>query len=199
MSTNETRLHDWRIQLMITDDYDRCLQRKLPSIPSHEQKLYHPDGFRQWPMPRYTSYECGTGWQVGCIMISGMEIRRNWGPRLGSRGNRSIEFRNSGLEESYQLGVPFFCFSLLFSFPYYITWISAQYKWRRHGFLPLPDHSQVEVEFPRALDRLKGYCKVPIGSGTIELVRVRTRHDWLMLFCGFRFSCMAYAAQEVYA
>jgi len=27
----------------------------------------------------------------------------------------SIEFQNSGLEESYQLGVPFFCFSVLFS------------------------------------------------------------------------------------
>jgi hypothetical protein len=33
----------------------------------------------------------------------------------------SIEFRNSGLEESYQFGVPFFCFfsSLLFSILYY--------------------------------------------------------------------------------
>jgi len=29
-------------------------------------------------------------------------------------------------------------------------WISAQYKWRRHGFLPPPETSQVEVEFPRA-------------------------------------------------
>jgi len=50
-------------------------------------------------------------------MSSGVEIRRHCGPRLGSGGNGSILFRNSGLEESYQLGVPFFCFfsSLLFS------------------------------------------------------------------------------------
>ena len=28
---------------MITDGYERCRQRKLPSMPSHERKLYHPD------------------------------------------------------------------------------------------------------------------------------------------------------------
>jgi hypothetical protein len=37
-----------------------------------------------------------------------------------------------------------------------LHWISARYKWRRHGFLPPPDHSQVEVEFPHALDPPKG-------------------------------------------
>ena len=47
--------------------------------------------------------------------------------------------------------------------------------------LPPPDHSQVEVEFPRAPDPPKGYRTVPIGCGTFEFVRVRTRHDWLML------------------
>ena len=47
--------------------------------------------------------------------------------------------------------------------------------------LPPPDLSQWEVEFPRAPDPPKGYHKVPIGSGTFEFVRVRTRHDWLML------------------
>ena len=35
-------------QLMYTiDGYDRCRQRMLPSMPSHERKLYHPDKFRQ--------------------------------------------------------------------------------------------------------------------------------------------------------
>jgi len=29
-------------------------------------------------------------------------------------------------------------------------WISAQYKWHRHGFLPILETSQVEVEFPHA-------------------------------------------------
>jgi hypothetical protein len=38
----------------------------------------------------------------------------------------------------------------------------------------------VEVEFPRAPDPPKGYRTVPIGCGTYEFVRVRTRHDCLM-------------------
>jgi len=41
----------------------------------------------------------------------------------------------------------FSCLSLLFS-----SWISAQYKWRRHGFYHLP----LELEFPRAPDPPKG-------------------------------------------
>ena len=53
------------MQFMYTiDGYDRCRQRKLPSMPSHERKLYHPDEFRQRPTPRNTIYESGTGWQV---------------------------------------------------------------------------------------------------------------------------------------
>jgi hypothetical protein len=63
--------------------------------------------------------------------------------------------------------------------------------------LPPPDLSQWEVEFPRAPDPPKGYCTVQIGSGTFEFVRVRTRHDCLML--SFPFSCTVYAAQEVCA
>jgi len=51
--------------------------------------------------------------------------------------------------------------------------------------LPPPDRSQVEVEFPRVPDPPKGYRTVPIGSGTYEFVRVRTRHDCLMLFLSF--------------
>ena len=54
-------------------------------------------------------YEFGSGHKEG--LRSEARERRKW----------SIEFRNSGLEESYQLGVPFFCFfsSLLFSTLYY--------------------------------------------------------------------------------
>jgi hypothetical protein len=62
-----------------------------------------------------------------------------------------------------------------------LLWISAQYKWRRHGFLPHPGHSRVEGEFPRVPDPPKGYRTVPNGRGTFEFVRVRTRHDCLML------------------
>jgi len=101
----------------------------------------------------------------------------------GAEENWSIEFRNSGLEESYQLGVPFFCFfsSLLFS-SYFITSLDlGAVQMASARVLPPPDPSQREVEFPRAPDPPKGYCTVPIGSGTFKFVRVRTRHDCLML------------------
>jgi len=62
--------------------------------------------------------------------------------------------------------------------------------------LPPPDLSHWEVEFPRAPNPPKGYRTVPIGSGTFQLVRVRTRHDCIMLFL---VSYTGYAAQEVCA
>jgi len=51
--------------------------------------------------------------------------------------------------------------------------------------LPPPDISQREVEFHRAPNRPKGYRTVPIGSGTIEFVRARTRHDLFNAFLLF--------------
>jgi len=81
------------------DGYDCYWQRKPRSKPSHQLKLYHLDDSNKDLCQRGTSYECGTGWQVGCCMSSGVEIRRNWGPSLGSGGNGPIQFRNSGLEE----------------------------------------------------------------------------------------------------
>jgi len=94
--------------------------------------------------------------------------------------NRVSELRTGG---KLSIGRSFLLFLLFSSLLHTLLlhWISAQYKWRRHGFLPPPDHSQVEVGFPRAPDPPKGYCTVPIGSGTFEFVRVRTRHDCLML------------------
>jgi len=65
----------------------------------------------------------------------------------------------------------------MFLFPlYFFTfWITAQYKWHRHGFLPPPETSQVEVEFPCALDPLKGcpqrYCLVVGLMGSYIWVR----------------------------
>jgi len=38
-----------------------------------------------------------------------------------------------------------------------LHWISARYKWRRPGFSPPPNRSQVQVEFPRAPDPPKGH------------------------------------------
>jgi hypothetical protein len=52
--------------------------------------------------------------------------------------------------------VLFWMFLLSLLFTSLLLWISAQYKWRWHGFLPPPEISQVEVEFPRAPDPPKG-------------------------------------------
>jgi len=62
-----------------------------------------------------------------------------------------------------------------------LLWISAQYKWRRHGFLPPPEISQVEVEFPRAPDPPNGYHMVLIGCGTYGFVRLRTLNGCLIV------------------
>jgi hypothetical protein len=124
-------------------------------MPSHERKLYSPDDSDKALRQDDMSYECSTGWQVGCCMSSGVEIRRNAGPRLGSGGNGSIEFRNSGLKESYQLGVPFFCFfsSLLFSILFYFFGSRPGTNGIGTGFYHLP----MEVEFPCAPDPPKGH------------------------------------------
>jgi hypothetical protein len=57
-----------------------------------------------------------------------------------------------GLEEWDWTFYEGFTLFTLFTF----LWISAQYKWRRHGFLPPPETSQVEVEFPRAPNPPRG-------------------------------------------
>jgi hypothetical protein len=72
-----------------------------------------------------------------------------------------------------------FLLSLLFTS--LLLWISAQYKWRRHGFLPPPETSQVEVEFPRAPDPPNGYHMVLIGCGTYGFVRLRTLNSCLIV------------------
>jgi hypothetical protein len=74
--------------------------------------------------------------------------------------------------------------SLLFSL-HFTSWISAQYKWRRHGFLPPPETSQVEVEFPRAPDPPNGYHMVLIGCGTYGFVRLRTLNCCLIVSIPF--------------
>jgi len=72
-----------------------------------------------------------------------------------------------------------FLLSLLFTS--LLLWISAQYKWRRHGFLPPPEISQVEVEFPRAPDPPNRYHTVLIGCGTYGFVHLRTLHGCLVV------------------
>ena len=58
-----------------------------------------------------------------------------------------------------------FLFSCLLSTSF-LLWISAQYKWPRHGFLPPPEISEVEVEFPPTPDPQKDYHMVLVGCGT---------------------------------
>jgi len=71
----------------------------------------------------------------------------------------------------------FGCFFFLFSpllFTSSLLWILAQYKWRRHGFLPPPETSQVEVEFPCAPVPPNSYQTVLISCGTYGFIRLRT-------------------------
>ena len=74
-----------------------------------------------------------------------------------------------------------FLLSLSLLFTSLLLWISAQYKWRRHGFLPPPEISQVEVEFPRAPDPPNGYHTVLIGCGAYGFVHLRTLNGCLVV------------------
>jgi len=85
----------------------------------------------------------------------------------------------------------FGCFFFLFSsllFTSLLLSISAQYKWRQHGFLPPLERSQVEVEFPRVPDPPNGYHMVLIGCGTYGFVRLHTLNGNLIVVMLF-YSC----------
>jgi len=94
---------------------------------------YHPDDSNKDLSPDGTSYACDTGWQVECCMSSGVGICRNWGPRLGSGHDGSMEIWNSGLEEV--INWAFLSSISLFSSLRHILlhWILVEYKWRWHG------------------------------------------------------------------
>jgi hypothetical protein len=62
-----------------------------------------------------------------------------------------------------------------------LQWISAPYKWGRHGFLPPPEINQEEVEFPRAPELPNGYHTVLIGCGSYGFVRLRTLNGYLIV------------------
>ena len=78
-------------------------------------------------------------------------------------------------------GCSFFLFSSLYLFPSLLLWISARYKWRRHRFLPPPETSQVDVEFPRAPDPPNGSHMVLIGSGTYDFLHLCTLNGCLVV------------------
>jgi hypothetical protein len=77
-----------------------------------------------------------------------------------------------------------FLLSLLL-FTCFHLWISAQYKRRRHGFLPPPEIGQMEVEFPRVPDPPNGYHMVLVGCGTYGFQRLRTLNGCLIVFFPF--------------
>jgi len=87
-----------------------------------------------------------------------------------------------------------FLLSLLFTS--LLLWISAQYKWRRHGILPPPETSQVEVEFPCAPDSPNGCHMVLIGSGTDGFVRLCMLNGCLIV--SLPTLARVYAAQGVF-
>jgi len=152
-----------------TDGYDRCREQKLPSMPSHERQLYHPYEFQQWPTQRYTSYECGTGWLLGCCMGSGVEKWRNWGPRLGSRAELSIE--HSSLLFS----------SLVISILCYFFGSRPGINDFGTGFTTSGSQSMGGGVSPGAGYAARAPWAGLIGSWTFEFVRVRMRYDCAML------------------
>jgi hypothetical protein len=117
------------------------------------------------------------------------DLRRETRATSAVRDGRSLyefgsgdkeEFRSDGQDWRKVINWAFLSSvsSLLFSSPYFITSLDlGPVQMASARVLPPPDLSQTEVEFPRAPDPPKGYCTVPIGSGTFQLVRVRTRHD----------------------
>jgi len=103
MSIDATWLH--AMQLTYTfDSYDRCRQWKLPSMPSHEGKLYDPDN---------SDNDLRRDIRATGMMVVGAWVRQS----------------------RYAHGITFGC-SLVSLFSSSVLWITARYKWRRHGFLP---------------------------------------------------------------
>jgi len=96
--------------------------------------------------------------------------------RDGIVGCRTIQ--KWRLEDGVTLDVLSFT-SLLFTS--LLLWISAQYKWRWHGFSPPPEISQVDVRFPRAPDPPNGYHTVLIGCGTCGFVHLCTLNGCLIV------------------
>ena len=99
---------------MLTEVYVRCRQWKLPSMPSHERKLYNPDDSEN-DLSRD-------------IRATAMDGRRSMSSEVGVQR----------IWKQFRRFLLFLCF-LLFSallFSSSLLWISARYKWCRHGFLP---------------------------------------------------------------
>jgi hypothetical protein len=84
------------------------------------------------------------------------------------------------MEDGVILAVPSFG-----SLYFLLLWISAQYKWRQHGFLPPPEISQVEVEFLCAPDPPNAYHTVLFGCGTYGFVSLHRMNGCLIVSFSF--------------
>jgi len=118
-----------------------------PSAAKWWKETLPPWRFRPTTMPGYASLrdmnlECSTGWHVRCRMSLGVNIMGNWGPRLRSWGNGSIECRNLRPEEQWSIVCALPLFSVFITFDTSLLhWILALYKWCQHMVLPPPDRS----------------------------------------------------------
>jgi hypothetical protein len=157
------------MQLTYTiDGYDRCWLRKLPSMPNHERKLYHPDDSDNDPRRD--------------IRATGMDGRRSM-----------------SLEVEIWRQDHFGCF-LVSLFSSYLLWISARYKWRRHGFYHLLISINGRWSFPvRQIHR-----KVTLhGTDRLRDLWVRTiayaeqLFDCFLSISFFSYSCTGLCSQEV--
>jgi hypothetical protein len=174
-------------------------------MPSHEWKLYHRDDTDKnhteiWPTPRYEpprdmnytqvwttlTDQLQLRYWMACSMRDELRSEDKEGLRSETRERRKWVDSVSELRTRGKVINGAFLSSIsLFSWLLHPSWlhsISARYTWRRHGFKPPPERSQLEVEFPRALDMPKCYSMVPIGCGTYEFVWERMRHDFLISF-----------------
>jgi len=155
---------------MITDGYDQC---RLPSMPSHERKLYHPNEFRQRPTP--TWYELRVRyWMAGRMLYefgsgdkeelrSEARERRKWVKRVS-------ELRTGG---KLSIGRSFLLFLLFSSLLHTLLlhWISARYKWRRHGFYHLRISVNGRWSFPVRRIHRKATVRCQSVAGLFSLYK----------------------------
>jgi len=139
---------------MITYGYDWCRQRKLPSMPSHEGKV---STTLTIPKTTYTEIYDLRVWMVGGVWV------RKW--RYGGRDH---------------LWMFLFLSSLLFPSSLHIG-SRPSTNGAGTGFYHLWSQSSGGGFSPCAGFAERSPWVVAIGSGTYDFVRVRMRHECLIL------------------
>jgi hypothetical protein len=103
------------------------------------------------------------------------------------------------LEEEIWRTVSLSMFLLSLLFTSLLRWILAQYKWRRHGFLPSPETPQLQGEIPRTPDPPNGYHMGLLGIGTYGFLQLWTLTSYLTvsLLLFYRFIQPQWSAPNV--